>query len=952
MSLASADEANPRPSDARWSLTSLTRWADTPRGERTLTPLPPDLAETLALSEEIVAFSRGYPSRALQLSKVLVEVARAGKPAVQAAARRCRGHMFRRLGRNREALRDYRRAQAGFREQGMTLEAARTVIGMVDALGRLGRNQDALAAGHWARRVFLRHEEHGRAARLDTNLALILERAGKPREALDVHRRAASIFERLGATSDLAMARFNTANALVSLDRYEEALKLYRSSAETWKSLDATSTLCRCQLALGSVLLRLGRLDEALRQLEETSELALGLDDPVVTATATLDRSRAELLVGRLDGVAARLEGAIDGFRSLGIRDDQAESLSLRASLWTKLGRLDDALGDWVRAAELYRSIRHASGAARADFARAEILARLGRAGESRALLRSALRGLERHGPASAEIEARLVLADQVLESRPPQAQRHLEFVERRSRAIHDPWTEYRTQILRARLALRTDSSRRARLALNRAYRIAQGLRSLAPLESLQAEWLGRRDELFDLALHPGVARGEVPWMLLWSERVRVPLRMFRVAPSSIEPGADPDWMGFEQAREEIHWLDAGERSRRWSSASAGPASRRLTEWRRKRARAMVRLERFGRRLELRAIRQHGSGPDAEPSAVSIQKTLSKDEAFIEFFVGRHGLVTFVVTRESMRAIETTKDPGEIHEIVVRLRQVWERYRLGSAFVRRHQNTLAATTAHLLRLLRQDLLDPVLRILPENLRQLVVSPHAWLRVVPFHAMVEDRCVRYVPSGASLVAEKGASTSIRDDVLIIGVSSEDAPEAEREARAVARSYPDGTLLLGKDATPRAVRSCWPRATLIHVAAHGSLQTDDPRLSGIQLSGGTWTVHDLRTVPTRAELVVLSSCHSGGSIIWGQDYEVGLLPTLFEQGPRTAVVSLWPADDQATGIFMSAFHHDLALGKSVLEALGTSRRVVREVKPDPYYWAPFVPYGADRRGGMTQ
>ena len=149
----------------------------------------------------------------------------------------------------------------------------------------------------------------------------------------------------------------------------------------------------------------------------------------------------------------------------------------------------------------------------------------------------------------------------------------------------------------------------------------------------------------------------------------------------------------------------------------------------------------------------------------------------------------------------------------------------------------------------------------------------------------------------------------------------------------------------------MRERWSRADVIHVAAHGSIQVQDPRLSGIHLSDGTWTVHDLRAVTTRATLAVLSSCRSGETVLWGADHQVGLLPALFEQGPRTAVLSLWPADDEATRVLMSAFHHEVSQRRAVGDALRSARRVVREVQPAPYYWAPFVQYGVESRGGLA-
>ena len=304
-----------------------------------------------------------------------------------------------------------------------------------------------------------------------------------------------------------------------------------------------------------------------------------------------------------------------------------------------------------------------------------------------------------------------------------------------------------------------------------------------------------------------------------------------------------------------------------------------------------------------------------------------------------------VVTRASIEA-QTVSEPEEAREAATRLRQVWDRYRLGPAFVRRHEPALAATAAHLLGRLRKLLLDPVLPRFSQE--RIVLSPHAWLRTVPFHAMLEDPWrVRYALSARSLLRD-GVQRVGGDRALIIGVASEEAPGAEREAAAVARDYPGATVLLGGAATHEAVRSSWSEADIIHVAAHGTVQAADPRLSGLQLRDGTWTVHDLRSVKTRARLIVLSSCQSGETILWGTDHQVGLLPALFERSAPTVIASLWPAEDETTGILMSAFHHERSLGRSAGEALQAARRVVREVQPGLYHWAPFVLYGADRRG----
>ncbi|HEU5310668.1 MAG TPA: tetratricopeptide repeat protein, partial [Candidatus Eisenbacteria bacterium] len=86
--------------------------------------------------------------------------------------------MFRRLGQHREAIRDYDKALQSFEQLGMRLESARTVIGIVGALGYLGRPKDAIRLANRFRPVFVKHGEHRRAARLDVNVGFLSEQSG------------------------------------------------------------------------------------------------------------------------------------------------------------------------------------------------------------------------------------------------------------------------------------------------------------------------------------------------------------------------------------------------------------------------------------------------------------------------------------------------------------------------------------------------------------------------------------------------------------------------------------------------------------------------------------------------------------------------------------------------------------------------------------------------------
>jgi CHAT domain-containing protein len=74
--------------------------------------------------------------------------------------------------------------------------------------------------------------------------------------------------------------------------------------------------------------------------------------------------------------------------------------------------------------------------------------------------------------------------------------------------------------------------------------------------------------------------------------------------------------------------------------------------------------------------------------------------------------------------------------------------------------------------------------------------------------------------------------------------------------------------------------------------------------------------------------------------------GLPYALTVAGARGALLTLWPVADQSTAEFMKRFYARLARGARPAAALAaTQREFMRHPRwRAPFYWAPFVLYGA--------
>ncbi|WNG58476.1 CHAT domain-containing protein [Archangium gephyra] len=96
----------------------------------------------------------------------------------------------------------------------------------------------------------------------------------------------------------------------------------------------------------------------------------------------------------------------------------------------------------------------------------------------------------------------------------------------------------------------------------------------------------------------------------------------------------------------------------------------------------------------------------------------------------------------------------------------------------------------------------------------------------------------------------------------------------------------------------------------------------------------------------QLVVLSACDTGrGTVKLGQGV-YGLRSALVVAGAQTLVTSLWKVEDETTRELMVGYYRNLLAGQGRGAALRSAMRQLRQTRPHPYYWAPFIVIGQDK------
>ncbi len=142
--------------------------------------------------------------------------------------------------------------------------------------------------------------------------------------------------------------------------------------------------------------------------------------------------------------------------------------------------------------------------------------------------------------------------------------------------------------------------------------------------------------------------------------------------------------------------------------------------------------------------------------------------------------------------------------------------------------------------------------------------------------------------------------------------------------------------------------------LHLATHGFINDDRPKLSGLLLADDSLSGEDgilyseeIFTLNLEARLVVLSACESGlGQIKKGEGI-LGLTRGFLYAGANNVVVSLWQVADESTSDLMIKFYGSLLSNKSIPTSLREAKLSLIKGRKHSYplEWAPFVLIGSN-------
>jgi CHAT domain-containing protein len=886
------------------------------------------------------------PAVAEELAE-LCEAAAAQLDLGAVGARSCylRGRIYAERGEFDRALDFISRARRGWTEAGQQLPALRSDLGRMQVLDDLGRHEEAVAVGEAL--LYALDELGGQAdqrmlcrqlrATALNNIGAAYSLVGDHERALDSYAQAEFDYLALDMRVETAQPLANRGICLLAVGRPRDALRALGAAADIFTEAGDRLWAAACAGFIARAHMQLGELVDALRVLEPARATLDQLAAHAEAARIQLVTAEVYLAAGLFGEARDAAAAAADRTAAQGMVHDQAVATFTLALAHLGTHGYDAAGRELGRAGELFERVGDRHHRARVMLERAELADQRGQRIEADAWADAAAEELQAGGWLIPLAWAKLRQADFASASH---TAARLADAARLVDQLNLPDLRHAYQLRLARLRRREQREGEAEALLRGAIDAAEELGSRLPDAALRTAFraakLDAHDELVDLLVSRG-RPDDLAEACRVSDRGRAQtlteLTTATIGRRRTLTGSSPQGTLLDQRCADL--------SAAYGAMATAEQAPQQTLLRRRAA----ELEREISALRLqRAIEMTAQAPvGAAAGAVSDLPAAST----LAYHVTGDTVIAFVLHEGEVGVRRIDGVVPAVATELDRLAAQWSRFRMGSAFARRHEATLLATTNDTLGALYRLLIAPVADLLAETGGTgLVIVPHRSLNQVPFHLvrdqagyLCERRAITLMPRITRVRRPATASRSPGRGTLVLAVPDTHAPSIEAEARALAGVMPDTRVVLGGDATSARLREQLPGPAVLHLACHGLYRPANTLFSALRLADRWVSAAEILDLDLGGALVTLSACESGRQSRDAAE-PVGLAWSFLAAGASGVVVSQWLVDDDATARLMSAMYANLAAGVAPAEALRQAQLATAAGSPHPYRWAPFV------------
>lgn len=908
------------------------------------------------LAELVVERVRVSTQEALHLAEAAILIARRLKRKdALAPSLRAKANALYSSGDNRAAKEHCQQAFELYESLGDGKEAARTLSTSIQPLILLGEYDQAFYAAERAREIFTRLDDRRRLARLEINVGNIYHRQDRFEESIAHYERAYQGLLPYKDVEGIAVVLSNMAVCLISLNDFPRALSTYQRARAFCRQHNMPLLVAQADYNIAYLYYLRGEYSRAIEALYAARRACEATGDAYHFALCHLDLSDIYLELNLSEEARDMAHEGFLRFQTLGMGYEAAKTLANEATAYGQQGKTVQALERFVKAREIFVREDNLVWPWLIDLYQGLLLFEEGRYFEARRLCTSAAAFFDQSALSGKAVLAHLLLAQiafQVDDLRGADQETRAAIA--KLSGLQTPVLVYQAHFLEGEIARARGEREAAHRAYLEARRALETLRSRLQGEELKISFVKNRMQVYEalvalyLSAGDAGASDEEAFACIEAAKSRNMIEMIFQSGQSLplgETGQSDLVRRIRDLREELNWyyhrieleqLRPEEQSRQKLENLQEIAQSHEKELLRT-LRELPTHERENATLEA----------PADFSMKKLQAVLPHGATLIEYFIAGEQLVAAVISRDSARIVPVTVLSRVTHLLQLLRFQV-SKFRMGNDYVRRFEEALLRATESHLESLYSELIAP-LRMLVRG-THLIFVPHGPLHFLPFHALKngdEYLCdvftISYAPSATvfSLCQHKAASAAPAS--LVLGIADERAPQILDEVRSVSSLLPCSSLHLGEHATSSLLREKGPETGLLHIATHGVYRQDNPMFSGIRLGDGYLNLYDLYQMKLNARLVALSGCATGMNFVAAGDELLGLQRGLFCAGATTLLLSLWDVHDESTALLMGHFYKRYIEGHDMAESLQHAMRELRQSRPHPFYWAPFVLVG---------
>jgi hypothetical protein len=220
---------------------------------------------------------------------------------------------------------------------------------------------------------------------------------------------------------------------------------------------------------------------------------------------------------------------------------------------------------------------------------------------------------------------------------------------------------------------------------------------------------------------------------------------------------------------------------------------------------------------------------------------------------------------------------------------------------------------------------------------LLVMPSRTLATAPW-SLLPTRVSR--PTTVALSATswlRGQAEPIRSP-RVNAVAGPGLALSEPEVEGVAATWPRGVATNSEEGSAAGLAGALVSSDLVHIAAHGVHNQDNPLFSSIRMADGPLYAYDIPPDEEVAGHIVLSACDLGLTTPRAGGEVLGLTAALLSIGARSVVSSVSRVDDTTAYESMLRYHRLLAAG------LDSPTALAEALDGDIDQPAPFVCFGS--------